>query len=207
MVKTEFVLIGAGDQGRVTADAIDAEGNTVVGFFDRRKCEPITGVFSSGDYDPDHLEGKSAIISIGGNEFRRDYSKVVKHPFGIVRHPTAIIARDVSIGEGSVILHGAILQTKTKIGKHAIVNTRASVDHDCEIGDFVHIAPGAVLCGRVKVGEGTLIGAGAVVLSGVTIGKWAVICAGAVVFKDVKDGAVMFGNPARLIEVKELKAI
>ena len=44
-----------------------------------------------------------------------------------------------------------------------IVNTGASVDHECVIGDAVHLAPGARLAGRVTVGEAAWVGIGAVV--------------------------------------------
>ena len=48
------------------------------------------------------------------------------------------------------------------IGANSIVNTRASVDHDCRIGETVHIAPGVTLSGAVTIGDGTHIGTGAV---------------------------------------------
>lgn len=50
------------------------------------------------------------------------------------------------------------------------------------------------------VREGAAIGAGAVILPGVTIGRKALVGAGAVVTKDVPDGAVVVGNPARVVQ-------
>jgi acetyltransferase-like isoleucine patch superfamily enzyme len=66
-----------------------------------------------------------------------------------------------------------------------VVNSAASVDHDCWIGAHAFIAPGAVLCGGVHVGAGALIGAGAVIVPGVSIGEDAVIGAGAIIRRDV----------------------
>ena len=68
------------------------------------------------------------------------------------------------------LIAGAVVNAATTLGEGVIVNTNASVDHDCTIGDYVHVAPGAVLGGGVTVGDDVLIGLGARVLPGVTIG-------------------------------------
>ncbi|MGH7634357.1 MAG: acetyltransferase, partial [Gemmatimonadaceae bacterium] len=80
-----------------------------------------------------------------------------------------------------------------------IVNTAASVDHDCDLADGVHVACGAHLAGHVRVGRGAWIGIGAVVRERVTIGAGAMIGAGAVVVSDVPPGVLAFGVPARVI--------
>jgi len=86
------------------------------------------------------------------------------------------------------------------IGKHCIINTAASVDHDCVIEDFVQISPHATLCGGVSVGEGSQVGAGAVVIPGIRIGRWSLVAAGAVVLRDVPDNVLVMGNPARVVK-------
>ncbi|MCG8386779.1 MAG: acetyltransferase, partial [Cytophagales bacterium] len=98
------------------------------------------------------------------------------------------------------IMPGTVVNAGTVIGEHAIINTSASVDHDCVIEDFVHIAPNSTLCGNVQVGEGTLFGAGAVAIPGVKIGKNCTVGAGAVVVNDVPAGATVVGNPAKIIK-------
>jgi acetyltransferase EpsM len=94
---------------------------------------------------------------------------------------------------------GAVVNAGTVIGNHSVINTCASVDHECQIGDYVHIAPGAHLCGLIQVGEGTLIGAGASVIPCVKIGRWCTIGAGAAVVSDVPDGATVVGVPGRIV--------
>jgi acyl-[acyl carrier protein]--UDP-N-acetylglucosamine O-acyltransferase len=78
-----------------------------------------------------------------------------------------------------------------------IVNTGATVDHDCRLGDFVHVAPGAHLCGGVTVDEGALLGVGCAVAPGVRIGAWATVGAAAAVVADVPAGATVIGVPAQ----------
>jgi acetyltransferase EpsM len=101
-----------------------------------------------------------------------------------------------------VLIHQSVVQAGTVIGRHCIINTSASIDHDCVIEDFVHISPNATLSGNVRVGEGTHIGAGATIIQGITVGKWCTVGAGAVVIRDVPDYATVVGVPARVIKVK-----
>jgi acetyltransferase-like isoleucine patch superfamily enzyme len=77
------------------------------------------------------------------------------------------------------------------------VNTAASVDHDCIIGAGVHVMPGATVAGEVTVADAAAIGSNATVLPRLRIGKGAVVGAGAVVTRDVADGQVVVGCPAR----------
>ena len=102
-------------------------------------------------------------------------------------------------------MQGAIIQSCASIGKHCIINTGASVDHDCKIEDFVHVSPHATLCGDVNVGEGTWIGAGATIIQGKKIGKWSVIGAGSVVVNDIPDNVLAFGNPCKVIKYLDEK--
>ena len=106
----------------------------------------------------------------------------------------------IYLSDGTVVMQGAVVQSCARIGNHCIINTAASVDHDCVIEDYVHISPNATLCGGVTVGEGSQVGAGAVVIPGIKIGRWSLVAAGAVVMKDVPDNVLVLGNPARVIK-------
>ena len=87
-----------------------------------------------------------------------------------------------------LILTVVAVLSDTTLGEHTIINTGATVDHDCVIGDFVHIAPGAHLAGNVHVDEGALLGIGSCVIPGCKIGKDTIIGAGATVICDVPSG-------------------
>ncbi len=56
-------------------------------------------------------------------------------------HPSAAISKHSVIGVGSVVMAGAVVNICAKIGAFAIINTSASIDHDCILGDFVHVSP------------------------------------------------------------------
>lgn len=178
-------------------DCLLSQGMEVLALFDPKYTGELFGVPQQGVYDPAFAPDAKVIIAIGDNGVRKKVALLTTHGFTNAIHSSSIMSNYVQLGEGNMILHGAIVQAQTKIGNHVIVNTAASVDHDCELGDYVHIAPRAVLCGRVRVGEGVLIGAGAVILPGIRIGAWATVGAGAVVTKDVREGVVVVGNPGR----------
>ena len=84
-------------------------------------------------------------------------------------HPKSIVSNYAKIGEGSVVMAGAIINSDSVIGKHCIINTGAVIEHDCILEDFVHVSPNASLAGSVLVGEGTHIGIGAIVIQDVKI--------------------------------------
>ncbi len=116
-----------------------------------------------------------------------------------VAHPTAWIADNAVIGAGAQIMAGAIIGVQAILGRQCIVNTKASVDHEGVLEDGVEIAPGATLCGLVHAGVNAWVCAGATVLPRIRIGADARVGAGAVVTRDVPDGVIVVGVPARLL--------
>jgi UDP-perosamine 4-acetyltransferase len=117
-----------------------------------------------------------------------------------VGHPSAICSPSARLGEGVQLLAGCIVNIGTILGVNTIINTGAIVEHDCRVGSHVHIASGATVCGSVTIGDGAHIGAGATVRQGIVIGRHAVVGAGSVVIKDVPEGMVVAGVPARSLE-------
>lgn len=147
-----------------------------------------------------------AIIAIGDNSARAKIrQRLDKHGFKFISviHPAAEIGQDVTIADGCVITGGAIVNSRTKIGKNVIINSGAIVEHDCVIGDGSHIAPGATICGNVKVGECTFIGDGATIIPNIVIGNDVIVDAGSTVVRDIPDGLKVVGSPAKEICRKE----
>ena len=216
MEEQPIVLIGAGGHAAVVASIIEALGTFfVVGY-----TAPATGSATiSCRYrylgDDSVLPAlfrqgvRLAAPGLGGTGDNRPrcalYERILAMGFEFppLKHPAAVVAPNVVLGEGCVVAPCAVVNTGARIGINVIVNSGAVVEHDIVIGDHVHVAPGAVLCGGVKVGRLAYIGAGAVVIQGVTVGEGALVGAGAVVLKDIEPWTVVAGNPA--MSLKRLK--
>ena len=167
-----FYLIGAGGHCKVIVDILlENKHNNIILIDDKPDLKKL------GDFDiiskvPKLENNDQIIICIGNNQVRKKISLEVEGIFGIAIHPTAYVSRQVNIKAGSVIMAGVIINPYVEVGAHCIVNTNASIDHDCIISDYVHISPGATLCGGVFVSEAVQVGAGAVILPNIKIGKF-----------------------------------
>ncbi len=196
-----WVVIGAGGHAAVVVATIQAAGETVRIVLDDAPAVwgrevlgvPVAGPVSEASVRP----GELAVIGIGSNRARRDLAGRLPLRWGIAVHPTALVHPSVTLGEGTVVFAGAILQPRTRVGRHVIVNTAASVDHDGVLEDYVHIAPGCSLSGVVTVREGALMGVGSAAIPGTTIGAWATVGAAGAVVRDVPAGRTAVGVPAR----------
>jgi len=200
-------LYGASGHAKVIIEILELLEIPVEGLFDDNPAiTELIGYSVLGSYDGTKTVKGNLVISVGNNQMRHKLAQ--KHPSGFAQaiiHPRATVSKRAQIGEGSVLMGNAIINSGTKIGQHVIVNTSASIDHDSTLGDFVHISPNATLSGGVSVGEGSHIGSGAVVIPNIKIGKWATIGAGAVIIRDVEDYATVVGNPGRVVKVKSEK--
>ena len=149
------------------------------------------------------------IIGIGDNWLRKTVRDKILDNFPDFNflsciHPKALIANDVQIGKGTVIMPGAIVNSGSVVHEHCILNTKCSIDHDSEMGEFSSLAPGATVGGSVKIGSYSAISLGANVLQNVVIGEHSVIGAGSLVNKNIGDLSVNYGIPARFIRTRNI---
>lgn len=110
------------------------------------------------------------------------------------------VARDITVGEGTMILAYANVGVGTTLGNHVHVMPLASIDANCTVGDFTTLCPMSAVSGHVVIEEGVFIGVGARIVNQtddlMTIGAGATIAAGAVVLRSVLPGETLAGNPA-----------
>jgi sugar O-acyltransferase (sialic acid O-acetyltransferase NeuD family) len=202
----EVVIIGGGGHARVVAQAVRRGGGAVVGYTAPSATAGWNLPWLGSDDDllarPD-AAALTAAVGVGktdGGDRRlalllRFQAAGVAFP--VLLETSAVVHDDVALGAGTVVLSGAVVVTGSRLGRACIVNTRASVDHDCLLDDDVHVAPGATLCGGVRVGAHTLIGAGATLLPGVDVAAGSVVAAGATVTRPILEPGVYAGTPAR----------
>jgi len=149
-----------------------------------------------------HIDGM--VFAIGDN-YRRAQSvaklsqlnRGLNSPVAI--HPAACVAEDVSVGEGSVIMAGAVVNPGCRIGRFCIVNTHASLDHDSTMEDFSSLAPGVCTGGACYLETYAAVNIGAVLVQGIRIGRHSVIGAGSLVLQSVPSHVLAYGRPSRII--------
>ncbi|MCX5783175.1 MAG: acetyltransferase [Elusimicrobia bacterium] len=206
----KIILLGGGGHCK---SVIDAVGNSfeIAGILDGKKTkgEKVLGIAVLGGDEmmAECFSGgiKLCFISVGSvgdTKIREALAQMaVKAGFKFpdIVHPSAVVSKYATLGDGNFISAGAIINAGATVGNHCIINTGASIDHDCEIGDFVHIAPGVSLSGGVKIGARAHLGTGASVIQNIKIGAGAIVGAGSLVTKDVPEKAVVFGVPAKAV--------
>lgn len=173
----DLLIIGAGGHGRVVAEAAELEGQweNIAFLDDRIDVDVVLGhriIGRMDEYEKFVGKYKHAIACIGDNERRMDLiQKLLKvgYKVPVIIHPRASVSKYCEIGEGSVILAGAVINTGARIGKGCIINIGSCVDHDCIISDGVHICSGAVARSACRIGGLSYIGARALVKPGVIL--------------------------------------
>jgi sugar O-acyltransferase (sialic acid O-acetyltransferase NeuD family) len=146
------------------------------------------------------------LVGIGDNLVRgRLLKKLVSWGVPITRaiHPSAVIADNVVVEPGVVIMPAGVVNTRSRVQFGAVINTNASVDHDCDLGEMVNCMPGSVLTGGIIVGRYANMGSRSVVIPLKKIGENAYVGAGAVIIRDVPANSVVVGVPGNVIKYRE----
>jgi UDP-perosamine 4-acetyltransferase len=210
MKKKGIVVVGAGGHAKVCIELLHAMGEKVdycVG--DDGSPELCIGVpVLKNDHNLERLrnEGYSRVfIAIGANSVRARLAGVVADlGYQLVNavSPRSVVSPTAEIGAGVAIMAGAVINAEAFVDSLTIVNTGATVDHDCRIGRAAHIAPQCALAGNVTIGARSFLGIGSRVIPGVSIGDNVTVGAGGVVIADIDNDVTVAGVPVRLINVK-----
>ena len=194
-------IYGASGHAKVIIDIAKSNGIAIETIYDDNSNIEFLNKNEVVHVITEEMKASETVIAIGNNAIRH---KVVNNYKGKIAdaliHKSAVLSPTSKIGIGTVVMPNVCINASTKIGEHCIINTAATVDHDCEIQDFVHISPNVAIAGNVQIGVGSHIGIGAVVIPGIKIGKWVTVGAGAVIIKDIPDYAVVVGSPGKIIK-------
>ncbi|WP_329739870.1 acetyltransferase [Enorma massiliensis] len=201
-----LIIIGASGHGKVVADIAKLSGYTDIAFLDDApglkvvSGYPVLGAVSTfSAFSQDDF-----FVAIGNSDIRRRIQDEISSSGArlvTLIHPSAVVAQDVVIGEGTAVMAGAVINPSVRIGRGCIVNTSSSVDHDCVVGDYVHVSVGTRLAGSVCIGSGSWIGIGAVVSNNLSVCPNTMIGAGAVVVRNIELPGTYIGIPAEQIQV------
>jgi sugar O-acyltransferase (sialic acid O-acetyltransferase NeuD family) len=142
-------------------------------------------------------------VAIGDNSTRQKVLQVlIQENFQVISliHPTAFVSAHARIEKGVLVCANATINHMAVVGTGSIINTAASIDHDCLIGNYVHASVGVRLAGAIKVGDRSFLGINSCVIQGVNIGNDCILGAGATLIKDLPSNTTAVGTPAKVIK-------
>lgn len=201
-----MILIGAGGHVHACIDVIEQHGRYqiagLVGLSEEMHTRHLGYSVIATDSDLPRLAKayQYALITVGQirspDSRIRLYQQATELGFqlpGIVAS-TAHVSRHATIGAGTIVMHGAIINAGARVGNNCIINTRALLEHDATVEDHCHISTGAILNGDVYMGAGSFVGSGSIIKEGVAIGKGCVVGMGLSVRHNQADHARFVGN-------------
>ncbi|MEI2732899.1 MAG: acetyltransferase [Dermatophilaceae bacterium] len=198
-----IVVLGTGGHARSCLDAVTDQDLDIVGCVGAQPTGALPAPYLGGDEVLPTLREQGvgrAFVAIGDNARRAAVTaELLAMGFELASFvaTTARVAPTARLGAGSAVMHHAYLGPHSTLGDGAILNTAATVDHDCVVGSMSHVAPGTHLAGTVVVGDGAFLGVGTSVIPEMEIGEWAIVGAGSVIVRPVRPHARVAGNPAR----------
>jgi sugar O-acyltransferase (sialic acid O-acetyltransferase NeuD family) len=173
-MKEKLILIGAGGHCKACIDVIEQEGRfEIAGILD--VPEKIgTKVLGYPVIGSDDIIGKlindyrNFFITIGqvrSSETRiRIFERLKEHglELPVIISPRAYVSGHATVGEGTIIMHGTLVNAGATIGRNCILNTNSLIEHDSKIGDHCHVSTGAIINGGVSLGDRCFFGSNAV---------------------------------------------
>jgi UDP-perosamine 4-acetyltransferase len=205
-ISSPVVIVGGGGHAKVVIELLRAAGfQHISGLIDQNTAKshvlglPILGT----DVDLPRLRHQGishAFVGIGDNVQRFTMGQQLQQfGFELVNaiSPAAVISDSARLGCGIAVMAGAVINAEARIDDLSVINTCASVDHDCWVAEGVHVAIGCRIAGNVRIRRLAFLGAGATVIPRITIGESAFIGAGSCVIHDIPDNARAWGVPAR----------
>lgn len=211
----DLIIVGSGGFGREVFDIVMAANEVadapnrwnLLGYLDDAPSELNTeraarqGMSILGPADAATVEGRPHfVVAINDGRVREAIATRLIgagwSPATLV-HPSATVGSDCRIGAGTIMAAGARVTTNVSLGKFVHLHVNTSVGHDADLGDFVAVNPLGAVSGSVIVGPRTLVGSCAFILQGLHVGADTTIGANAAVVKNVPEGVVVRGVPAR----------
>ena len=199
MTKPEILLIGGGGHCNSCIDVIETGGifkiAGIIGPSGSNFPQSILGYKTIGsDEDLENLrkEYNYALVTVGqirSPEIRQSlFSRLkdLKFKLPSILSPLAHVSKYTVIGDGTIVMHQAIVNAGAIIGKNCILNTKCLVEHDVQVGDHTHISTASVVNGDCLIGSRCFIGSNATIVNGINLLDGAFVKAGALICKNQK---------------------
>ena len=205
-----LVIIGSGGHAVSLANVALSCGYKIQYFVDKKqKGLDFLGFKVIGDLaELENTENFAYAIAVGDNAVREaiyiELIDVRPHLyFPPLVHSSAVISSFTQIGDGTVVMPNAVIGPNSKVGNFCLINTKASIDHDCTMLDYSSLAPGAVTGGRVTIGRRSVISIGATIKHGISIGDDSLVGANSYLNQDLISNQIAYGTPAKQVRARK----
>ena len=197
----EILLIGAGGHCLSCIDVIESEKKfKIVGLIDNKNIKMKYGyrVYTENSLKKFSKKIKYAFITVGqiSNSKIREklFKKVLKHGFQIPKivSPISYVSKRANVGDGTIIMHGSIINAGAVIGKNCIINNQALIEHDAIIKDHCHISTNSTINGEVVVNKNSFIGSSAVIKQKIKIGENSFVNSNLFIEKNLKNNSKIY---------------
>ncbi len=201
-MKNNVVILGSSGHASVIVDIFEHLGLDEILVMDQTQEGFVLNVDLTIHERDRYKESHLFFVAIGNNQERKRWiHQLLNEGFQLASaiHPFSVVAKSATIGVGSCVMAGAVVNPYVTLNEGVIINTKASVDHHTHIGAFSHVAPGVTIAGSCDIKEEVFLGAGSTVINNLTITDDTIIGAGAVVVKSIEEAGTYVGVPARKI--------
>lgn len=213
--KPIWYIYGCGGLGLETMDIL--QDNIRQAIIEDHNCIFVVdgvGKLTVDGYDvidfKDTVEDSKITIAVGEPSTRKTLLEKVRQQKLVL---SSIISRHAFISNSAVIDNGVIVAPFASIQAQAYVDENVAINTQAIIGHHVKVFAGSVISSQVNLGGScvvnkfTYIGMGALILEKVSIGSESIVGMGSVVYKDITDGVIAMGNPARVARKNEDKKV
>lgn len=153
-----------------------------------------------------YIEGR---VSVGENVIIQPQCTIGVAGFGLERDENGefvdfpqiggvVIEKNVSIASRSNVHRGTL--EDTIIGEGSKVSIHSNVGHNSIVGKHTFLAGKTNLGGKTRIGDYSYLGMGAITRPGISIGSNVIIGMGSIVTKNIPDGVIAWGNPAKVMK-------
>lgn len=205
----ELTIVGVGGQAIAAIDVARQTGVKIKGLIKPPEhLGPIPKIFLNSEIpilelnDIDEFSNMPIFIAVGDNSFRfrifELLQKMGAQDFPNLVSPSSTISQSSNMGRGNFIGNFGNIGPGSSIGDFAIINTRASVDHENQISDFVSLAPASTTGGKVAIGFLSFVGMNSSLRQKVSVGQNCLIGAHSYVHNSIPDNSLAWGVPAKV---------
>jgi len=194
----ELLLVGGGGHCHSCIDVIEQEARFTIAGVVEKPGEDLSGkIFdypvlgTDDDLSVLRKDYSYALITIGQIKSAKLRMRLYEHllelgfELPVIISPWSYVSPRAKIGQGTIVMHHALVNACVKVGANCIINSKSLVEHDTVIEDNCHIATGAVINGGSQVGKGSFVGSACNIKEGVTLDENCLLGMGTSLKKDI----------------------